>query len=139
MKKRLWTILLKGFMYHVETTGIGMKEDHGMTETDVMEAAKRLAGIIRETDSYKEYLRQREILKQQPELYEQVNAYRRKNFNIQNESDGMELFDRMEAFEREYREFRENPLVDDFLRAELAFCRMMQEMNVLLTAEIDFE
>ena len=37
------------------------------------------------------------------------------------------------------REFRENPVVDDFLRAELAFCRMMQEMYVLLTAEIDFE
>ncbi|WP_303408980.1 YlbF family regulator [uncultured Duncaniella sp.] len=51
----------------------------------------------------------------------------------------MELFDKMEAFEREYREFRENPAVDEFLRAELAFCRMMQEMNVLLTAEIDFE
>ncbi len=110
-----------------------------MTENDVMESAKQLAGIIRETDVYKEYLRQRERLKAQPELYAQVNEYRQKNFDIQNESDGMELFDKMEAFEREYREFRENPAVDEFLRAELAFCRMMQEMNVLLTAEIDFE
>lgn len=110
-----------------------------MTEKDVMEAARQLAGIIRETDIYQEYLRCREILKKQPELYAQVNEYRRKNFDIQNESEGSELFDRMEAFEREYREFRENPLVDDFLRAELALCRMLQEMNVLLTVEIDFE
>lgn len=110
-----------------------------MTENDVMEAAKKLAGIILETDVYQEYLHQREVLQRQPELYRQVNEYRQKNFDIQSQADGSELFDRMEAFEREYREFRENPLVDDFLRAELAFCRMMQEMNVLLTSEIDFE
>jgi cell fate (sporulation/competence/biofilm development) regulator YlbF (YheA/YmcA/DUF963 family) len=110
-----------------------------MTEHDVMEAAKKLAGIIRETDVYGEYLHQREELKKQPQLYDQVNEYRQKNFDIQNGMDGAELFDKMEAFEREYREFRENPVVDDFLRAELAFCRMMQEMYVLLTAEIDFE
>lgn len=110
-----------------------------MTEHDVMEAAKKLAGIIRENDVYGEYLHQREELKKQPQLYDQVNEYRQKNFDIQNGMDGAELFDKMEAFEREYREFRENPVVDDFLRAELAFCRMMQEMYVLLTAEIDFE
>lgn len=110
-----------------------------MTENDVMEAVRKLAVIIRETDVYKEYLHQREALKRQPELYDQVNEYRQKNFDIQTESDGTELFDRMEVFEREYREFRENPAVDEFLRAELAFCRMMQEINVLLTAEIDFE
>lgn len=110
-----------------------------MTENDVMEAARKLAGLIRETDVYQEYLHQREILQRQPELYKQVNEYRQKNFDIQSQADSGELFDRMEAFEREYREFRENPLVDDFLRAELAFCRMIQEMNVLLTSEIDFE
>ena len=43
------------------------------------------------------------------------------------------------AFEQEYEKFRENPLVDDFLRAELAFCRMMQEVYVLLADEVDFE
>lgn len=29
--------------------------------------------------------------------------------------------------------------MDDFLRAELAFCRMMQEVYVLLADEVDFE
>ena len=110
-----------------------------MTENDVMEAARGLADIVRETDVYREYLQQRDILKAQPGLYDQVNEYRQKNFDIQNEAEGAELFDKMEVFEREYREFRENPAVDDFLRAELAFCRMMQEMYVLLTAQIDFE
>ena len=47
-----------------------------MTENDVMETARKLAGIIRETEVYKEYLQQREVLKKQPQLYAQVNEYR---------------------------------------------------------------
>lgn len=110
-----------------------------MSDSEIMEAAKKFAAIIRETDTYKEYLFQREKLKTQPELYDKANEYREKNFEIQNKWDGDELLDRMEAFEQEYAEILENPLVEDFLQAEVAFCRMMQDVNMLLTAEIDFE
>ena len=110
-----------------------------MSDVQVLEATKKFAAYIQQSDTYKEYLYQREKLKKQPDLYDKVNEYRQKNFDIQNESDSEDLFDRMEAFEREYAKFRENPMVEDFLRAELAFCRMMQEINVMLTAEIDFE
>ena len=110
-----------------------------MSASEIMEAAKKFAAIIQETDTYKEYYNQREKVKKQPELYDKVNEFRQKNFDLQNESDSEDLFDRMEAFDQEYAKFRENPLVDDFLRAELAFCRMMQEVEILLAAEIDFE
>ncbi|MBD5477511.1 MAG: YlbF family regulator [Lachnospiraceae bacterium] len=110
-----------------------------MSDSEIMEAAKKFAAIIQETDTYKEYYNQREKLKKQPELYDKVNEFRQKNFDLQNESDSEDLFDRMEAFDQEYAKFRENPLVDDFLRAELAFCRMMQDVEILLAAEIDFE
>lgn len=110
-----------------------------MSDTQIEEATKKFAAYIQESDTYKEYFGQREKLKKYPELYEKVNEYRQKNFEIQNESNSEDLFDRMEAFEREYAKFRENPMVEDFLRAELAFCRMMQDINVLLTASIDFE
>ena len=49
------------------------------------------------------------------------------------------MLEKLDAFEKEYEEFRANPLVDDFLRAELAFCRMIQEVNVWITAELGFE
>lgn len=110
-----------------------------MSDIQMEEATKKFAAYIQQSDTYKEYLYQREKIKKQPELYERVNEYRQKNFDLQNESDSEDLFDRMEAFEQEYAKFRSNPLVEDFLRAELAFCRMMQDINVLLTAEIDFE
>lgn len=110
-----------------------------MSDEQIEEAAKKFAAYIQESDTYKEYRHQREKLKKQPDLYEKVNEYRQRNFDLQNETDSEDMFDRMEAFEREYAKFRENPLVEDFLRAELAFCRLMQDINVLLTAEIDFE
>lgn len=110
-----------------------------MSDSDIKEAAKKFAAVIQESDIYKEYYYQREKIKKQPELYDKVNEFRQKNFDLQNESDSEDLFDRMEVFEQEYAKFRENPLVDDFLRAELAFCRMMQEVDILLAAEIDFE
>lgn len=110
-----------------------------MSDSQMQEATKKFAAYIQESDTYKEYLFQREKLKKQPELYDKVNEFRQKNFELQNELDSEDLFDRMEAFEQEYAKFRENPMVEAFLRAELAFCRMMQDINVLLTAEIDFE
>lgn len=110
-----------------------------MSDIAIMDVAKEFANSIKMTDIYQEYNLQKEKLKKQPELFEQVTEYRRKNFELQNAEDGDELFERMELFEQEYEKFRENPLVDDFLKAELALCRMMQEIYAYLTVEIDFE
>ncbi len=110
-----------------------------MSDKEIIEAARQFADTIMTSDTYKEYLYQREKIKKQPELYEKVNEFRQRNFDLQNEADSDDIFDRMEAFEREYEKFREDPFVDSFLQAELAFCRMMQEVYVLLAEEIDFE
>ena len=110
-----------------------------MSDKEIIEAARAFADQIMTSDTYRQYYYQREKIKKQPELYEKVNEFRQRTFDLQNETDSDDMLDRMEAFEREYEKFRENPLVDDFLRAELAFCRMMQEVYVLLADEVDFE
>ena len=110
-----------------------------MSDKEIIEATRQVAATIMTSDTYKAYLYQREKIKKQPELYEKVNAYRQTNFDLQNETDSDDIFERMEAFEKEYEKFREDPFVDGFLQAELAFCRMMQEVYVLLAEEIDFE
>ena len=94
---------------------------------------------IKETEIYKKYFYQLEKIKKTPELFERINEYRHRNFEIQNTSQANELYDKMDAFEKEYETFREDPVVDDFLRAELAFCRMMQDIYVVITEELNFE
>lgn len=110
-----------------------------MSDVDARELASEFAEKIMQTEIYQEYNFQKNKLKKLPELYERINDYRRKNFALQQEKDKDVLYDKMEQFEREYEDFRENPLVDDFLKAELAFCRMMQDINLQMTRELGFE
>ena len=82
---------------------------------------------------------QLELLKEQPEYYRKVNEFRQRNYEMQNATQVDDLFEKMDAFEREYEAFRENPLVDKFLSSELAFCRMMQKIDLSIMEELDFE
>lgn len=116
-----------------------LKGEDSMLDSIVKKATENFIEEIRKSGIYREYDFQKQKLKRQPELFTMVEDFRQRNFALQRETPGEELLDKLDAFEREYEEFRANPLVDDFLRAELAFCRMMQEVNVLITAELDFE
>jgi cell fate (sporulation/competence/biofilm development) regulator YlbF (YheA/YmcA/DUF963 family) len=48
-------------------------------------------------------------------------------------------FDKMEQLQRQYQSFRVNPLVSEFLAAELAFCRLVQDIENRLVEGIDCE
>ena len=92
---------------------------------------------IRQTEVYQEYHRQLALVKQDPELKRQIDDYRKRNYEMQMSED-MD-FAKLEAFRQEFLEFRQNPLVDNFLAAELAFCRMMQDVTFKLTESLEFE
>lgn len=72
-------------------------------------------------------------------MREKIDEYRVRNFELQNSVQTEDLLDKLDDFEREYEKFREDPLVEEFLDAELAFCRMMQEIDVKLAEAMDFE
>lgn len=108
-------------------------------EDSLENATASYVKAIKDTAVYKKYCEQLERLKRNPEQYRQVNEFRRRNFEIQNTAQKDELFDKMDAFEQEFEKFREDPVVDEFLRAELAFCRMMQEVNLYITEAVNFE
>ena len=110
-----------------------------MTNEQIRAYAKEYAGRIQETDVYKKYCAERSRLKEYPDLYKKVNEYRQMTFDLHNNTDQEQLFDRMGAYEKEYESFRENPLVENFLQAELEFCRLMQELNILIMDHLDFE
>lgn len=110
-----------------------------MLENSMMHAVDQYVEAIKETETYKKYYKQLQLLKENPKLYAKVNEFRQKNFELQNTSQEDELFDKLEEFEQEYEKFREEPLVEAFLQAELAFCRMMQKLEIMVTEKLDFE
>ena len=94
------------------------------SDENVNQAVEQMVQAIRNTDAYMEYRRQLARIKEQPELKKQIDDFRTRNFELQTSKDTN--FDKIDQFTRENEAFRENPLVSDFLAAELAFCRMMQ-------------
>ena len=111
----------------------------GVKRVEVQEALGQLAQAIRDSEIYREYRRQSERVDYAGNMREKIDEYRIRNFELQNSAYTEDLLDKMEAFEREYEKFREDPLVEEFLDAELAFCRMMQEIDVKLAEAVDFE
>jgi len=101
-------------------------------------AVEQLIAEILSSDEYRAYDIQRNTVKKNPELKAKIDEYRERNFLIQTSDDGNSM-EKLEAFEEEYSDFRENPLVNDFLTAELDFCRMMQKVNLRITEGVHFE
>lgn len=106
---------------------------------EVQKALEQLAQVIKDSDIYREYRRQSEKVDNTGDMREKIDEYRVRNFELQNSVQTEDLLDKLDAFEREYEKFREDPLVEEFLDAELAFCRMMQEIDVKLAEAMDFE
>ena len=105
--------------------------------SDIDNTVDQLISAVKESEVYNKYVQQLSEVKKNPELKRQIDEFRSRNFELQNSEDL--AFDKMEAFEQEYANFREIPLVSEFLAAELAFCRMMQEITLRITDAMQFE
>ena len=79
-----------------------------------------------------------EALEKNPELASRVQHFRSDNFRLQNEERGNLLQD-AEQLARESAELRRNPEVNAYLDAELALCRMMQQICKTLTDGIEIK
>ena len=101
------------------------------------EAVQAFIHAIKSSEEYLDYTREKDKVKQFPELKAQIDEYRRRNYQMQSSCDT--AFEAIEQFEREYADFRGIPMVEDFLAAELAFCRLMQEVSLKVTESLDFE
>lgn len=98
-----------------------------------------LVTAVKRSDTYKEYDRWRNILKTNPELFKRVNEYRTENYMLQTSEDDGTLEERIEKFAADNEELSEEPRVRAFLDAELALCRMLQEITNRVVKGIDFE
>lgn len=106
---------------------------------DIEKATDSFVETIKSTEVYKRYVYEKEKLERLPELKRRIDDYRKRMYEFQNSENSDQLFDQVDRLEEEGASFRANPLVNDFLAAELAFCRMMQEIYTKITAEVDFD
>ena len=102
------------------------------------EAIDNFIGFLKDTDIYKEYRSTLEELNKDPELKRRVDDFRQRNYNFQ-QSDDIDL-NEYDQFRSEMVGFRaSDQRVDTFLDAELALCRMIQDISYRITEALDFE
>lgn len=101
------------------------------------QALQAYIDMVLKSAEYQEYVVQKNRVLQVPGLKPQIDEFRTRNYQMQTNRNL--VFENIEAFEREYSDFRDNPLVSDFLEAELAFCRMMQLHYGMVMDAVDFD
>lgn len=109
--------------------------------TEITESLECFIKSVKESNIYQDYEKQKKILKEYPDLKEKIDEFRERNFKLQTMENSEQLFDETDQFTKEYERLRDIPMVHDFLRKELAYCRMVQEINekILETFSANFE
>lgn len=93
---------------------------------------------IRQSDEYKRYQEAREKLHEDPDLERAVHEFRKRNYQIQN-SGNVDLFNEVDHLDWENSQMIKNPVAEEYMAAEMAYCRVVQEINWRLIKGMDFE
>lgn len=105
----------------------------------VRENLKRLVATIKDSQEYRDYREAKEKVERDPVKKKNLDKYRTKVYEIQNSYGERDLYHSIDRIERESEKFRSDPEVDQFLSGELALCRMIQQVNLTLIDELDFD
>ena len=100
---------------------------------------EELVQAILASEEYREYLECFAKIKEQPELYERVGDYRKRNFELQNMDVNGKMFDEVMRFQMENSAIRKNALVNQFLKAELYVCRMLQGITRTISDNVELD
>lgn len=97
---------------------------------------EELVLAIQESPEYQDLQKIEEQVSSTPGLAEKIKEFCWKNYELQN-SGVEDLYERMEEFEREYMEFRADPVVTAYLERELRMCRILQAINARITNSVE--
>lgn len=100
---------------------------------------EQLVLAIKNTDTYTEYHRLLALLKEEPKLKEDVDTYRKSVYMFQAASLDRVSYEEQSELEKERDRLYQNPLAEEYLVAEAAFCYLMQQMQQQIIASIDFD
>ena len=105
---------------------------------EIRKALDDFLEAIKESEAYQDYQYQKERVKRVPGLSERINDFRAQRFEFQSYQ-GEDLFEKVDEFERKFETFKEEPMVREYLAAELEICRIVQEINDEIVDLIDID
>lgn len=104
----------------------------------VTERLNALTDAMRNTIDYQSYLKLEAELDKDKDLKKRVDEFRLRNFSLQKE-ENVDLFDAVDGIDREFVELRKNPVVEEYLEAELSVCKMVQRVLNAIHHEVKID
>lgn len=98
----------------------------------ILPALDEFIAILKKSEIYQNYEEQKNRLSQNPELKRKVDEFREKNYLYNKRMDGYQLFEESDQLVSEMEELRRDSQVHEFLKVELAYCKMIQDIREYL-------
>lgn len=99
----------------------------------------QLSAALRGSEAYKAFREVSRKVSEEPQLRQRLDEFRKKNYLLQNGSNAYDLFDDVQNLEREYEDMRKNPVIQEYLAAELQICRIIQRCADEILTSVDME
>lgn len=98
-----------------------------------------LIQALENCEDFKNYKQACASVHEHPEKEKRLYEFRKKNYLLQNSKDPVDLFAELERLEQEYADVYKDPLLSKFLKAEVAVCKILQQVNREIINCLDFE
>lgn len=105
---------------------------------EIESALERLATAMKNSDEYIRFKQAEAKVAEFSGLQQRIDEFRGNWYALQS-SGASDLFAQIDCIEMQYADLRENPFVQEFLAAELALCRMFQQVNWTIMQNLDFD
>ncbi|WP_177975371.1 YlbF family regulator [uncultured Eubacterium sp.] len=106
---------------------------------DLNTSIEELKLALQNSDAFCRYQKIREEVHHYPEKEHRLHEFRRKNYFLQNSKDQIDLFTEAGRLEQEYADVYKDPLLGEYLAAEVTVCRIIQQINKELLGCLNFE
>lgn len=106
---------------------------------EMMDKARELTGLLKETEIYQRYSRDLARLKSRPETCRELNTFRRRHLELQLQDETEDQDEKEQALQVEYKNILMEAEVMDFLTSEQAVCRMMRQVYDVLAQEMEID
>ena len=105
---------------------------------EMRKAVNQFLNECQNSSAFRDYKYQKERIKKVPGMKDRINEFRKKRFEFQ-KYQGEDLFEKIDEFQREYQAFKEEPIVREYLAAELEICRLVQQIYGAIDELVDID
>lgn len=105
----------------------------------VEENTKQLVDAIKDSTVYQQYQNCRREIQQYPEKMQAVQEFRMRNYELQNSTENIDLYNEIDKLEQRYSGYRNDPVIAAYLEAENSFFRLLRKVNWEIIENLDIE